>query len=66
MLADGGLQPSLDGYWMCGVPTVTAYTDPSQLSLFETEYSVSGEIPWMRAGIDVLTENVDGGGYALR
>lgn len=64
-ISDGGLMPAREGYWMCAAPTVTA-ADPLNWYLTDSEYSLSGEMPWFRVSVDALVEDVDGGaGYAI-
>ncbi len=73
VLPDGGLVPSPTGYWMCGKPSATAYADPAQPFLGErwdggtdSGYYVEGEIPALRATAELVSEDGDGGGYAIR
>ncbi len=68
---DGGLAPTLTGYWMCGKPSATAYaTQPFLGELWDggTDggYYLEGEISTVRATAETLSEDGDGGGYAIR
>jgi hypothetical protein len=73
VLPDGGLTPSLSGYWMCAKPSATAYASATQPYLGEFwdggsdgGYYLEGEIPSVRATGGVSSEDGDGGGYAVR